>query len=352
MYLMKSDIDILIINNCPSFYKINLYNEINVKCKIHVVFLALTNQVVINESYKNDIQFSYEVISQVQIEKRNKWQSFLQLYKICNQYNYIKIIYGGYSDFEQLILMFLTPKQKNCLQFESSIKESKVSGIYGFIKKIFFNRISLVLPPGKLHSDVFSTLNFKGDVIETKGVGIFDKKGFRNIEFQRNNEKYQYIFVGRLIPVKNLEFLISIFNKLNKSLTIVGTGVLDDKLKKMANSNITFTGFINNYEIGDLYTSHDVFILPSISETWGLVVEEAIYFGLPVLVSNAVGCQEEMVVEPKTGLVFSSNDKKSLLDAICNIEANINFYRQNCKDFNFQQRDQLQVDAYLKILTL
>lgn len=348
---MKIPIDILIINNVPSFYKINLYNELAKRCKIHVVFIALTNQVVIEESFRENILFSYELLSSIQIEKRNRWQSLKRLFSICNNYNYRKIIYGGYDDLEQRVLLFFTPKNKNCLQFESSIRESKVTGVVAIIKKLFFNRFSIAFPSGKLQTAVFEKLGFKGVVIETKGVGIFNKSIVHKTNTILADTEPKYIYVGRLISVKNLEFLIDVFNAINKPLTIVGTGILDAVLKKRANSNINFTGFVPNNEMNELYNANDVFILPSISETWGLVVEEAVYFGLPVLVSDAVGCQEEMVLKPKTGIVFSPYDKESLMNAIVKMEKNMDYYKHNCRSFDFGERDGMQVEAYLKILS-
>lgn len=348
---MNKSAHILIVNNCPSFYKINLYNELVKYCRIHVVFVGLTNQVVINDGFKNDIHFSFELLSNTQIEKRNKWITVSKLLKICAKYNFEKIIYGGYDDLEEKVFMFLTPKKKNCLQFESSICESKVTGIIAVIKKIFFRRFSIALPSGNLQTAVFEELGFKGKIIESKGVGIFNKSVKKRIE-KDEHTGLKYLFVGRLIPLKNLEFIIRVFNRLNKPLTIVGTGELETTLKGIANANIILTGFIPNEKLNELYCSHDVFILPSFSEPWGLVVEEAIYFGLPVLVSNAVGCQEEMVIQPNTGCIFSPTDENSLIEAIEKIETNINLYRQNCQTFDFNKRDKEQIDAYLKILEL
>jgi len=349
---MKTSIDIFIVNNVPSFYKINLYNELAKRCKIHVVFIALTNQVVISKTFQEEIHFSYDLISDIQIEKRNKWRSILKLFMILNKYNYKKIIYGGYEDLEERVLMLVTHKSKNCLQFESSIRESRISGLYFIVKRIIFNRFSTVLPSGNLQTAVFESLDYKGVIVETKGVGIFDKTKQEINNYISVNRELKYLFVGRLISVKNIEFLIRIFNKTGKPLTIVGAGVLEDTLKLQANSNIIFTGFIPNNQISELYSSHDIFILPSISETWGLVVEESIYYGLPVLVSDAVGCHVEMVKNPNTGVIFSPTDEKSLLAAIDDIETNFDVYKLNCINFDFEERDNEQINAYLKLLAL
>lgn len=349
---MKRSIDFLIINNCPSFYKINLYNELSKLCKIHVIFIGLTNQVVINTEYKKDILFSYELLSEIQIEKRNKFLSIIKLYRIYKQFNYGKLIYGGYNDLEERLLMWFTPKSKNCLQFESSIKESKTSGIVSVVKKIILNRFSVALPSGKLQADVFNALNFKGKIVETKGVGLFNKQLYPSSSIKRSVSNLKYLYVGRLISIKNIELLIRVFNRSGKSLTIVGTGALDSVLKKMAHSNIKFMGFVPNNELAKIYPDHDVFLLPSLSEPWGLVVEEAIYYGVPVLVSDAVGSQFDMVVNPNTGIVFSPYSDESLENSIVQMENNYNLYKQNCLNFDSMERDKEQVEAYIKLLTL
>lgn len=51
--------------------------------------------------------------------------------------------------------LFINKKHKNCLQFESSIKESKVTGFVALIKKVLLSRISIALLSGKLQTDVF-----------------------------------------------------------------------------------------------------------------------------------------------------------------------------------------------------
>jgi glycosyltransferase involved in cell wall biosynthesis len=150
--------------------------------------------------------------------------------------------------------------------------------------------------------------------------------------------------------LKNLEFLIDTFNKLDKPLTIVGAGELENKLKQLANTNITFTGFVPNDKVYNHYLNNHIFVLPSLSEPWGLVVEEAIYFGLPVLVSDAVGCQEEMVIKPNTGLSFSPYSESSLIEAISKIESDYDYFKNNCFSFDFEKRDLRQIEAYLKIL--
>lgn len=345
-------VDLLIVNNCPSFYKINLYNELAKQCDILVIFLALTNQVVITDDYKKQIKFPFRVMNEIQIEKRCRLITFLRLILFCANVKFRRLIIGGYDNFETFLLPFIWSKKKNVLQCESNIMESVVSGCKGYIKRVLFSRYSIVLPSGKLHWEIFKALNYKGICKLTKGVGIIHKDALRNFVFERKSDfsSLKYIYVGRIITLKNIRNLIEVFNENRLSLTIVGDGPLALELQSIANNNICFRGFVANDKLGELYMQHDVFILPSFQEPWGLVVEEAINWGLPVIVSDAVGSQTEMVLEPQTGIVFCLSDSMGLSKAIAAMEENYEFYKSNVMSFDFDQKDREQLNAYLSLL--
>ena len=342
-------IELLIINNVPSFYKINLYNELSKKIHIHVVFLALTDQVVNSSQFRNEINFSFEIISDIQIEKRNKIVSLIKVFVLSRKIKYKKIIFGGYDNLETLFLPFFQSKKKNCLQFESSIFESKTVGIIAWIKRVVLSRYSIALPSGDNQFELLKELKFSGTLIKTYGVGIFNRFNFDKIEKSKRIGDLKYLYVGRLINKKNLFLLVNTFNENKKPLEIVGSGYLLNELKSIANSNIVFSEFIDNNNIYKYYLRNDIFILPSIAEPWGLVIEEAIYYHLPVIISNAVGCQAEMVVKPNSGVIFNPNSKESLINAMNYVESNFDKLRSNCINFDFSIRDEMQINAYLEV---
>ena len=125
---------------------------------------------------------------------------------------------------------------------------------------------------------------------------------------------------------------------------------MEQQLKAKAKENIHFVGFVENEKLSTVYQDHDVFILPSRSEVWGLVVEEAIYWGLPVVVSDRGGAYRDMVEKPKTGLVFELDNRDSFNNALKEIENNYSFYKKNADRFDFDKRDECQVNAYLKLI--
>jgi glycosyltransferase involved in cell wall biosynthesis len=108
-------------------------------------------------------------------------------------------------------------------------------------------------------------------------------------------------------------------------LILVGSGLLEQELKKKAknDSNIIFLPFQNQSQMPVVYRLSNFFCLPSQGpgETWGLAVNEAMASGLPVVVSNKVGCAIDLV-DNSCGFVFESNNSLQLL-AIFNQIANM-----------------------------
>ena len=142
--------------------------------------------------------------------------------------------------------------------------------------------------------------------------------------------------------------LIGIFNSLNNhELTIVGKGPLESSLKKIASNNIVFTGNVDNHQLSQYYSGNNFLILPSISETWGLVVEEALYFGIPVLVSQNCG-SSQLVINGENGFVFDPNNPFKLKELIISIDGSTyNEFQKHIKTDFIDSKDLTQVNTFL-----
>jgi glycosyltransferase involved in cell wall biosynthesis len=132
-----------------------------------------------------------------------------------------------------------------------------------------------------------------------------------------------FLFSGKFIPKKDPLILPSALKQLKGSetemigLLIVGDGLLREKLETELETipkiKHIFTGFQNQSKIGKYYAAADCLVLPSKwGETWGLVVNEALQFGLPAIVSDRVGCRHDLIHENETGFVFPAGDAVAL----------------------------------------
>jgi glycosyltransferase involved in cell wall biosynthesis len=132
------------------------------------------------------------------------------------------------------------------------------------------------------------------------------------------------LFASKLTERKRAGDLLQAFASLGGTfndavLLVVGSGAEEAALRSSAEalgSRVRFLGFRNQSELPQLYAASDVFVLPSVGEPWGLVVNEAMAAGLPVIVSDDVGAAPDLVEGKDTGLVFPVGDIDRLTRAL------------------------------------
>jgi len=126
-------------------------------------------------------------------------------------------------------------------------------------------------------------------------------------------------FVGKLVPKKrplDLIEAVAASGRRDVHVVYVGDGELRESCRAAAQRlsiPTTFAGFQNQSQLPSAYAALDVLVLPSDArETWGLVVNEAMACGKPALVSSAVGCTPDLIIEGRTGYSFPVGDVREL----------------------------------------
>jgi glycosyltransferase involved in cell wall biosynthesis len=129
-----------------------------------------------------------------------------------------------------------------------------------------------------------------------------------------------FIFAGKFINKKRpMDFVRAVAQASRQGARLsglmVGDGPLRSECEALAEARsapITFVGFLNQSEIAKAYVASDALVLPSDSETWGLVVNEAMLCGRPCFVSDRVGCAPDLIVPGETGESFPTGDVRAL----------------------------------------
>ncbi len=135
------------------------------------------------------------------------------------------------------------------------------------------------------------------------------------------------LFASKLQPRKRCGDLIAAVRALKQSgdkerhrpyLLVVGDGEERTRLEQEATDcpEVRFLGFRNQTELPRFFDLCEVFVLPSVDEPWGLVVNEAMNAARAVIVSDAVGCQEDLLCDGVNGCVFPARDVKALAGAL------------------------------------
>ncbi len=138
-----------------------------------------------------------------------------------------------------------------------------------------------------------------------------------------------FLFVGRFLVLKNLEAFIPAFARYVREggtwrLRIAGTGDAETvaRLKTLAEDTpaIEFLGHLQFDALVELYVREGALILPSYSENWGLVVNEAMHAGMPLALSETCGCFPELLDEGVNGFALDPHDEDSMVEALFQME--------------------------------
>jgi len=132
------------------------------------------------------------------------------------------------------------------------------------------------------------------------------------------------LFAGKIVPVKQPLLFLEAYRRVRQrcrcALLVAGDGPLrgelEAEIRRSAIPDVHITGFLNQTEIPKAYTAADLLVLSSRAERWGLVVNEAMNFSLPIVVSDRVGCGPDLVSPGINGEVFEHSSAGALETAL------------------------------------
>ncbi len=178
---------------------------------------------------------------------------------------------------------------------------------FGFdkIKKYYLNErlkkvyklVDQVIAPGSFIAKKIEQFKPKAiSVLPSPLLDVFSQPPVFNI----CQKKIKLITVARLVPEKNIKYLIDVVALLSipYEYTIIGTGMLEQSLKDYAlakNVTVNFTGAVPKEQIAENYRTNNLFIFASVTETQGLVIAEALAAGRPVVALEASGVEDAVV---------------------------------------------------------
>ncbi|HWZ78856.1 MAG TPA: glycosyltransferase [Candidatus Sulfotelmatobacter sp.] len=132
-----------------------------------------------------------------------------------------------------------------------------------------------------------------------------------------------YLYVGRLVAAKGIVQLLDawkIFSKdqdVQASLVLVGDGAQKEMFTQRVTERnvrgVRFVSFVQPHELPSIYHAADVLVLPTLQDVWGLVVNEAMTFGLPVICSKYAGCAADLVIEGRNGWLVDPKNQEDLV---------------------------------------
>ena len=161
---------------------------------------------------------------------------------------------------------------------------------------------------------------------QTTSLSKFDFRSAHGVP----QDQVLFTFVGRLLAQKGIDTLLEAFEKIQgeyprTALVVVGDGPERDMVERASAKypgRIWVAGRQPSSGVVSWLRASDVFVLPSRDEHWGLVVNEAMTCGLPVVVSDACGCADDLVVTGQNGVVFPVENAAKLAEVMVELAMN------------------------------
>jgi glycosyltransferase involved in cell wall biosynthesis len=230
-----------------------------------------------------------------------------------------------------MLLACLLTGKKRAVFCDSTRLDRPASTIKDLMKRIFFRSCHAILCYGERSKEYVEEFGVSKEkiVVGCQAAALPHDYTAQHILEERilrlsHSQSPIFLFVGVLDHRKGCDLLIRAFSQLQKrfpeaSLVFVGDGPMRKELITLAKSleisdSVSFAGARNIEELSEYYLSAHCLVLPSRSEPWGLVVNEALSYGCPAIVSDKCGCGPDLIIENKTGYVFESENITDLLN--------------------------------------
>jgi glycosyltransferase involved in cell wall biosynthesis len=330
---------LVIVTEIIAPYRIPVFNALAGRREIdlHVMFLS-ENDASLRQwrVYKDEIKFQYDVL--------RSWRQRFGRYNVVlnrgvlsalNKVRPDVVMCGGYN--------YLASWESACwarvhripllLWSESTALDRRQRHrVVEFMKKCFLRLCKAFVVPGKSAFQYLKDLGIPDERIFTAPNAI-DIRLFAALAKEASREELQvrarlslplryFIYVGRLVRAKGVFELVEAYAQLDHEirarvgLVFVGDGVDRSELIKRASritpEKIQFPGFVQREGLPEFYALADALIFPTHSDPWGLVVNEAMSCGLPVIVTRVAGCAEDLVKDGWNGFVIPPRDPSQL----------------------------------------
>lgn len=324
---------LLFLSNVPSPYMVDFFNELGMKCDLTVIFEKKSSSER-NKSWEKYKFITFKGIVLNGITTSVDAAFCPQVVKYINKVDYDFIIVTnpatptGVTAIEYMKLRripFILESEgsfaKSGIGFKERFKKHLMSGA-----KLYFSTtpkadeyfLMYGATKEKIVKYPFTSL-YESDIL--KSPLSHSEKSIKKDALGLKGERI-VVAAGRFIPTKQYDFLIQGWSKVNKNYTlyIVGEGPerakYEELIKQYGLSNVYLTGFMMKETLFDYYRSADLFIHPTSTDVWGLVINEAMACGLPVITTDMCIAGLELVKNGENGYIVSVGDEKELLEKI------------------------------------
>ena len=321
---------LLYITNIPSPYRVQFWNELGKYYDVTVWFEAQNevNREWIIDGMGN--RFKYRFLNSITLGLDNHFT--LSVLHLLKKEFFDIYILGSYSSLTEMIAIMWFKWNKKVFFLNSDGGFAKKENfLKKALKKFFISKANFWLSAGSnctqylryygAERERIYEYPFASIAYEVEDLLPINKVERENFKVDNQLKGKILLTVGQLIPRKGIDILIKAFIKVKEemkdvSLVIVGSGPEEVNYKDMAKfceeGDIIFKPFVQMKHLLVYYKVADVFIMPTRYDIWGLVLNEAMSFGLPVIATDMCGAGRDLIEEGENGYIVPVENEEAL----------------------------------------
>lgn len=325
---------VLFITNIPAPYRVDFYNELGKQIDLTVIFEAKgADGIRFNWNIEQIKNFKAIFLNDGNINERKvDWKIF----KYIKKGEYDHIVATNYSYFTEMAALIYMKLKKIPYYFETDggliRNENILKRIY---KKLLVSNAKGYFSPSSSADDYLMYYGAKKEVIYRYPFTSLKKCDIQDRILSKEDkcdlkeklgikEDKVILSVGRFIYLKGYDILLKACENLGDDIGIyiIGGQATEEYMnlcKELKLKNVYFKEFMKKEELSDYYKAADLFVLPTREDVWGLVINESMAHGLPVITTNRCVAGIELVTNNENGNIVKVNEHKSLSDSIKNI---------------------------------
>lgn len=326
---------VLWLTNIPSPYRVDFFNELGKYCELTVLFEKRSSDER-DESWKSFKIYNFKAVFLRGISVGVAEAFCPSIIKYLNRNRYDKFFVTNYSDLTGILAIAIMRLRHISYIIEGDgAFAGSGQGIKEKVKHWIISNSELCFSTSKIHDEYYRTYGASEEKIVRypftslyisdiliQPISVKKKKKLR--EDLGMKEKYIVLAVGQFIPRKGYDILIKSFSYLNDNIGcyIVGGKApkeYKDLILALGLSNIHFIDFKKKLELEKYYMAADLFTHPCREDIWGLVINEAMAKGLPVITTERCVAGLELISDLNIGRIVPTENSKLLANAINDI---------------------------------
>lgn len=306
-----------LLTEIPAPYRIPLFNALAERVELKVIFLAARHQQRPYRRHESEFAFSRLVLPHRDVTIAGRWLVLNRGIREALVGSDVVLIGGWNQPAFWQALVWAKARRVPVIAWVESTERDRRSARFEPMKRSVVRLIDAFLVPGRASYAYLRSLGIENDRITTAPNAV-DRALFETAMADGGHMRTRplVLAVGRLAPEKGLDVLLRATSDLPVDVALAGVGPEERSLRALAGQNVRFLGQVDRDELADLYANADVLALPSRSETWGMVLNEAALAGLPLVASDAAGAAYELVVDGENGFRVPADDVGALREAL------------------------------------